>query len=174
MNFKRIMMSLVFLLFIIPPSLIQAQTQTNPYFTVLNRALFRGTAFSVYEDATKDIGIYKAYYVLSNSTADTITSNAFKTISGDEVLSLHTVNVSGSVSFNVLMGVFMGPGYGTDGYKWNDCLSISAAGDTTFSITQASWNVYYASPFHKVKIEESGVQQNKYYLNIIMWDAKNY
>ena len=168
--FKIFILSVLFLSFSFVT--LFSQIQSNPYFSVMTSAIFPDTSYTIIHDEARDVGIYKAYYILSSSLADTIISNPFRTVSGDESLSLDVINVSGTINFTVFYGIFMGAGYGVNGYKWESILAITTAGDTTFSVGSTSWNTDFPSPYHKVKIVETGAQSNKYYLNLIMW--RNY
>lgn len=108
----------------------------------------------------------KYYYVqTSGSTADSITSTpiVYKQGTGAVAVDLSVSSISGTMSFKLEFGIYVGAGIGEGGYKWYTLEAISAAGDYSYDVSAQSFG---SRPYSKfaLRILESGVQSNKYIL----------
>ena len=130
---------------------------------------------SLHTDSTnlKSNETYPYAYIKSTTAADTIPSVILETKKGNIQISVYGRMLDGAGTANALIqfGVERGQGYpDKTGWEWYSI--VTAASDTTFKFNLAnttanSWASYEHFKKYRIKITETGAQQNRYILWVI-------
>lgn len=132
-------------------------------------------ADSLYTDSTSEKGneTYPYAYVKSTTAADTLYGAIFETTKGNIQISVYTRFLDGAGTANALIefGVERGQGYPDyTGWEWYEIETFSADGTAKFNLANTTanpWASYEHFRRYRIRITETGAQQNRYVLWII-------